>query len=428
MPRSELRMPPDVRSVLRFLLGFFAAIAILPGPLRADEAKAPDAKTSGEEGWTSLYDGRDVRLGEALPGWTNPYTWGEFWAEDGEVHLRGERKFFLVTEKEYGDFIFEAEVRVPEGPANSGFMFRAHVEPNKVFGYQAEVDPSDRQWAGGLYDEGRRGWLVPLTGEPEKQAAFDRNAWNRYRIECIGDSIRITLNGVVTADTHDPVDQVGVIGLQHHGEKGQVYRFRNIRIRDLGRHEWRPLFDGKSFEGWHTQPGGHWRIEDGTIIGWNDASETHHGILMSDREYDDFTVRFRARPLAGNSGFYFRAEETDDAVAVSGFQAEIDAAKDVGGLYETSGRGWVVQPEASDVAKWFHPGEWNEMAVSAHGRRILVHVNGQKSAEVKDDPGRTSGRFGLQLHGGQDVRVEFKDLEILVPTTPAAAESKTAVE
>ena len=53
------------------------------------------------------------------------------------------------------------------------------------------------------------------------------------------------------------------------------------------------------------------------------------------------------------------------------------------------------------------------MTVSAHGKRIAVTVNGHRSAELPDDPGRTEGRLALQVHGGQDCEVFFKDIEIL---------------
>jgi len=82
-------------------------------------------------------------------------------------------------------------------------------------------------------------------------------------------------------------------------------------------------------------------------------------------------------------------------------------------LYETGGRAWVVKPDAKAIKKFFKPGEWNWMTVSAHGRRIVVHVNNVKTAELKNDKGRLDGHIALQLHGGQDMRVEVKDLEIL---------------
>ena len=113
----------------------------------------------------------------------------------------------------------------------------------------------------------------------------------------------------------------------------------------------------------------------------------------------------------GNSGLYFRIEEKGFS-GVSGFQAEIDPQHDAGGLYETNGRNWVSQPKPEDVKKWFKPGAWNEMTVSAHGGHLVVTVNGMKSAELKNDPGRAEGRLALQLHGGQAGDVWFKEIEI----------------
>lgn len=197
--------------------------------------------------WVSLYNGKDTS------NWNNPYDWGEITLVGEEIHLTANKKFFLVTNKKYSDFIFEGEINLPEGKANSGFMFRCHAEKNKVFGYQAEVDGSDRRWSGGLYDEGRRKWLWPsksgntqeksaLKHEEESKAHFakpkvknalKRTGWNKYRITCKGDSLKIEVNGVVTTDYKDKVDAEGYIAIQHHGEKGQTYKFRNLRIKEL---------------------------------------------------------------------------------------------------------------------------------------------------------------------------------------------------
>lgn len=200
-----------------------------------------------DDGWTPLFNGKDTS------GWKNPYEWGEVQIVDGEVHLTANKKFFLVTEIDYGDFEFQGEIKLPEGKANSGFMFRCHVSKNKVFGYQAEVDGSDRCWSGGLYDEGRRKWLWPgrdgttnVTdkaktkeegmahfAKPEIKNALKRNEWNTYRIICKGDHIQIFVNDVAITDVYDSTDASGPIGIQHHGEKGQTYKFRNLKIREL---------------------------------------------------------------------------------------------------------------------------------------------------------------------------------------------------
>ena len=54
------------------------------------------------------------------------------------------------------------------------------------------------------------------------------------------------------------------------------------------------------------------------------------------------------------------------------------------------------------------------MTVTAQGKDITVTLNGVTTAELKNDPGRLEGHFGLQLHGGNDMHVEFKDIEIKV--------------
>lgn len=188
-------------------------------------------------GFVSLFDGK------TLTGWKNPYEWGKSEVVNGEIHLTADKKFFLVTEMTYSDFVFEGDVLLPAGKANSGIMFRAHVGPNKVFGYQSEIDGDEKRgWSGGLYDEGRRMWFIsPIKGDAANEAAFKkragntfkRNDWNTFRITCKGKSIKIEVNGVVTTDIEDGTDASGVIGIQHHGEKGQTYKFRNLRIKEL---------------------------------------------------------------------------------------------------------------------------------------------------------------------------------------------------
>ena len=85
---------------------------------------------------------------------------------------------------------------------------------------------------------------------------------------------------------------------------------------------------------------------------------------------------------------------------------------ETGGLYETSGRAWVVKPDPERMKSVYHPGEWTQMRVTARGGVVEVRINGQLTARLEDDPGRLEGHFALQLHGGQDLHVEFRDLQI----------------
>ena len=225
------------------------SLASIAKPVIAANGKVGfDAMVS--RGYTPLFNGKD------LTGWRNPYSHGKAQVVEGEIHLLADKKFFLVTEKKYSDFRLSVEIHLPEGKANSGVMFRCHVDDDapkkKVYGYQAECDGSDRRWSGGLYDEGRRGWIWPSTegrstdqflehteeskrrfAEPRVRDALNRNGWNRYEVTCLRDLITIELNGVQTVRFRDATDASGFIGIQHHGEKGQTYRFRNLFIKKL---------------------------------------------------------------------------------------------------------------------------------------------------------------------------------------------------
>jgi hypothetical protein len=184
--------------------------------------------------------------------------------------------------------------------------------------------------------------------------------------------------------------------------------------------KWQPMWDGKTFTGWHLIGSGKWTIEDGAIVARHRANDGEFGHLVTDAIYRDFIVRIKYKSITGNSGLYFRVDEKGFS-GVTGFQAEIDWRNDAGGLYETNGRAWVVQPKPEDVKKWFKQDDWNEMVVAALGRNVVVYVNGMKSAEIRNDPGRLAGKFALQAHAGQDVEIMFKDLQIMTFDSLTAA-------
>ncbi|HCQ78557.1 MAG TPA: hypothetical protein DIV46_01140, partial [Verrucomicrobiales bacterium] len=174
-----------------------------------------------------------------------------------------------------------------------------------------------------------------------------------------------------------------------------------------------PLFNGKSLQGWTALPGGAWSVENGAIVGRSPKSEKRHGMLLSAKQYSDFVVTAKFRVLSGDSGFYFRSDRVETNVSVNGFQVEIDTSQETGGLYETGGRAWVEKPDPEAVEKrGYKAGEWTTLELRAIGRDIEVKINNVLSAKLTKDKGRLKGHFGLQLHGGQNMHVEYKDIQI----------------
>ena len=174
---------------------------------------------------------------------------------------------------------------------------------------------------------------------------------------------------------------------------------------------WKPLFDGKTLSGWHAVGGGKWTVEDKTIVG-RANKEKLYGLLFSDDQFDNFTVRFKFRVLTGDSGFYIRTifKKPDEA---HGHQVQVGlSGSGVGGIYESYGRGWIEKPSDALQKKILKDGNWNEMVISANGGHLVVHVNGTKTADLTDDRARRKGHFALQMHSGNVMHVMFKEIDI----------------
>jgi 3-keto-disaccharide hydrolase len=220
----------------------FVTMAVLVG--------AAPAYISADEGqWKPLFDGRSI-AGWKLRGGMAKYRVAGEEIIGSSVPNTGNS--FLCTEQEYGDFVLEVEFKV-DPKLNSGVQIRSQcfdepkeiehdgkvmkIPAGRVHGYQVEIDPSDRAWTGGIYDEGRRGWLNDLKDNEPARKAFRRGEWNSFRIECRGDSIKTWLNDVPAADLKDGMTPKGFIALQVHGvganSEPLEVRWRKIRIKTL---------------------------------------------------------------------------------------------------------------------------------------------------------------------------------------------------
>jgi hypothetical protein len=207
------------------------------------------ARSAEQDGWVNLSNGKD------LAGWEQHGGKAKYRVESGEIvgtAVPNTGNSFLCTQRPYTNFILELEFKV-DPSLNSGVQIRSEVFPqatsavidgktykfpaDRVHGYQVEIDPGKRAWTGGIYDEGRRAWLKNLEKNDNARAAFKQKEWNKFRIECVGDSIKTWLNGAIAAELKDSVTPAGIIALQVHGvgkrEDALEVRWRNLRIKEL---------------------------------------------------------------------------------------------------------------------------------------------------------------------------------------------------
>ncbi len=182
-----------------------------------------------DKGWVSLFDGK------TLNGWSTATQNQKVEVVDGEIHILSKKaNLWLLHETAYSDFELEVEAKMPAEGYNSGIGFRCTNTGKKPKGYQCEIDKTK---SGQIYAIGK-GWVWPKNND--QKAAFAKMAgdcfkdgqWNKFKIRCVGKKIQIWVNGTLTADLEDPLFAKGHVALQHHG-KGDVHRFKNIRLRPL---------------------------------------------------------------------------------------------------------------------------------------------------------------------------------------------------
>jgi hypothetical protein len=387
--------------------------------------------------WKPLFNGKN------LNGWNQKNGAAKYSVENGEIvgtTVANTTNSFLCTNEEYGDFIFEVDLKV-ENAMNSGIQFRSLSKPdyqnNRVHGYQMEVDPTDRAWSGGIYDEARRDWLYIPNINPEGKKAFKkarpddpvgRGEWNKYHIEAIGNTIRTWINGIPVAHLIDDMTAKGFIALQVHAiygdmKEGMKIRWKNIRIQtanlkpslldntpvinllknSLAEQEkkqgYKLLFNGNDFSGWRVvhgiaMPGKRWSVQNGEInIAASDGSETGNDIVSTE-QYGAFELVFDFKFTdSANSGVKYFVNEDFESGSKSGIGLEYQILDDekhpdakLGAVgNRTLASLYDLIPSYKQEKRFQKKiGDWNQGRIIVYPNNIVQHwLNGFKVIEYE---------------------------------------------
>jgi len=171
------------------------------------------------------------------------------------------------------------------------------------------------------------------------------------------------------------------------------------------------LFNGKDLTGWTVHGTEKWYVEDGLLV-CESGPDKQYGYLSTDKSYKNFVLTLKFKQEAnGNSGVFIRSGI--EGVKISGWQVEVaPKGNHTGGIYESYGRGWLIQPKPKDEKK-LKTGKWNTLKIQALGDEVTTWLNGRQMVYLRDEKmGKGEGFIALQIHDGGGIKVRWKDLMI----------------
>ncbi len=168
------------------------------------------------------------------------------------------------------------------------------------------------------------------------------------------------------------------------------------------------LFNGRDLEGWRIHGTELWYADNGELV-CESGPDAEYGYLATEKMYRDFDLTLEFKQEAnGNSGVFFRSSL--DGTRITGWQVEVaPPGSNTGGVYESYGRGWLIQPaEGLDDVNM---GEWNSMRVRVVGDHVTSWLNGVEMIDLRDEViGAAEGVIALQIHSGGGIKVRWRNL------------------
>jgi hypothetical protein len=336
------------------------------------------------------------------------------WSAQGDELVNDGQGLYLTTDKFYGDFELLIDYRtVPR--ADSGIYLRGCPQV-QIWDYteEAKFNIGADKGSGALWNNS--------PGAPGKDPLVKADKpfgeWNHFRIRMVGSRVWVWLNDKQTVDgavmenyynRKLPVPVKGPIQLQTHG--GEI-RWRNVFIREIGAQEanklirgedptgFKPVFNGKDFEGW-AGPVEEYQVQDGAVM----CRAGKGGTIFTKEQYQDFVVRLEFKlPPGGNNGLAIRYPGQGDTAYVGMCECQVldDNYEKVTGskLDPRQVHGSAYGMIAAHPGYQHPAGEWNYQEVTVKGSTIKVELNG--TVILDGDVSKVSDYMGGHAHPGKD--------------------------
>ncbi len=175
--------------------------------------------------------------------------------------------------------------------------------------------------------------------------------------------------------------------------------------------EIKSLFNGNDLAGWTIHGTEKWYVENSELV-CESGPDKQYGYLSTDKLYTNFelTVQFKLE-ANGNSGVFIRSGI--EGTKISGWQVEVaPLGQHTGGIYESYGRGWLIQPKPDDE-KMLKPDDWNTMRILVLNDEVTSWLNEVQMVYLKDEKiGLGKGFIALQIHDGGGIKVRWKKILI----------------
>ncbi|UZR93626.1 3-keto-disaccharide hydrolase [Chondrinema litorale] len=175
--------------------------------------------------------------------------------------------------------------------------------------------------------------------------------------------------------------------------------------------EYTSIFNGENLDGWKIYGTEKWYVEDGLLV-CESGPDAQYGYLGTEKNYKNFELKLQFLQEAdGNSGVFFRS--SIEGTKISGWQVEVAPPNhDTGGVYESYGRGWLVQID-DEEEKYLKMGEWNELKIRVEGSQVTTWLNGHQMVDFSDEKiGEANGCIALQIHDGGGIKVKWQNIEV----------------